>query len=120
MSAIIEMKASKTEDSYNGWTNYETWNWKLWIDNDQANQEYWLEQAKQVFKEAEPEYEWESYKDAAIRILADQLQYDADEMAEHWMNDQSGPFSDILNAGIGRIDWRDIAESLIDDAEELS
>ena len=22
-------------DEYSGWTNYETWNVKLWIDNDQ-------------------------------------------------------------------------------------
>ena len=36
MSAIIEMKASKTEDSYNGYANYETWNVALWINNDEG------------------------------------------------------------------------------------
>ena len=26
--------------SYNGWTNYETWNVALWIDNDETSYEY--------------------------------------------------------------------------------
>ena len=25
-----------TKQEYNGWTNYETWNYKLWLDNNQA------------------------------------------------------------------------------------
>ena len=27
-----------TDTEYNGWTNYETWNVALWIDNDQGLQ----------------------------------------------------------------------------------
>jgi hypothetical protein len=37
-----------TDNRYNGWANYETWNWKLWIDNDQGQHEYWNEQAREV------------------------------------------------------------------------
>lgn len=36
MSAVIEMKASKTDDSYNGYANYETWNVALWINNEES------------------------------------------------------------------------------------
>ena len=26
-----------TETSYNGWTNYETWNVALWVNNDEGS-----------------------------------------------------------------------------------
>jgi hypothetical protein len=29
-----------TDQTYNGWTNYETWNVVLWIENDESIQEY--------------------------------------------------------------------------------
>ena len=31
------------EKKYSGWTNYETWLVKLWLDNDQWSQEKMLE-----------------------------------------------------------------------------
>ena len=36
--------------TYNGWRNYETWVTKLWIDNDQSEEEYWLEEAERYSK----------------------------------------------------------------------
>ncbi len=29
-----------TDQTYNGWTNYETWNVVLWIENDESIQDY--------------------------------------------------------------------------------
>ncbi len=29
------------EKGYNGWSNYETWNVKLWMDNDEGSYNYW-------------------------------------------------------------------------------
>ena len=35
------MKTDTAEKkTYNGWTNYETWNVKLWLDND-GELDYW-------------------------------------------------------------------------------
>jgi hypothetical protein len=105
---------------YNGWTNYETWNWKLWLDNDQGSYEYWLEVSADTLRDAEPEYDWQSKRDAAVSDLSGQLETDADERLAGMFGEQfiAGPFTDILNAGIGRINWHEIAESLISEAEE--
>jgi hypothetical protein len=38
------------EKTYNGWTNYETWLVKLWIDNDEGSYHYWTERAREVYE----------------------------------------------------------------------
>ena len=107
----------KIDTTYNGWTNYETWIWKLWLDNDQGSQEYWAERAQDAYNDAVPDFDWETKESRAVYDLAEWLQSEADESAESFMADQSGPFADLLNAAIGRIEWREIAQSLIDDIE---
>ena len=106
-------------EKYNGWTNYETWVWKLWIDNDQGSQEYWIETATEYLDSCEAEYDWQSDYDAALYALATHLQDQAEEAAEE-ATGIAGPLSDILSAGLGRIEWREIAASLLDDAAELA
>jgi hypothetical protein len=32
-----ETERKKMDNKYNGWANYETWNFKLWLDNEQIN-----------------------------------------------------------------------------------
>ena len=105
------------DNTYNGWTNYETWNWKLWIDNDYGSYEYWREQAQALNSSAKAQYDFETDRDAAIRALAEQLEEDSEQAAEQFMASQSGPFADLLNAAVGRIEWREIATSMIDDLD---
>jgi len=33
---------------YNGWSNYETWNFKLWLDNDQDVHNYIIDEIKKI------------------------------------------------------------------------
>lgn len=106
-------------DKYNGWANYETWVWKLWIDNDQGRQEYLLDRAAEVYAEAEPQFDFMTKRDQAVTDLANELQGEAEDMQEETVT-FTGPLSDLLGSAIGRIDWREIAESLIDDAEEIA
>ena len=35
----MKMTPKNTSESYSGWSNYDTWNFKLWLDNSKDSQE---------------------------------------------------------------------------------
>jgi len=93
------------DERYQGWTNYETWAVKLWIDNEESSQEYW--------------------NGRAIEIQSKHQTLDlADELKEAF--DESNPleeadvYTDLLNSARSEVDWYEIAESIIKDAQEAS
>ena len=89
---------------YNGWTNYETWNVKLWIDNEEGSYRYWQAQARGAIRK-------NSDKDDATYDLAKQLEQ------EHYDNmpELNGTYLDLLNGSLREVNWGEIAHSLIDD-----
>tara|TARA_Y100000034_G_scaffold44690_1_gene54924 strand:+ start:73 stop:369 length:297 start_codon:yes stop_codon:yes gene_type:complete len=93
--------ATATQDkTYNGWTNYETWNAKLWLDNDPSSQEYMEELARQY---REP------------YALSQSIQ----DNVEEWKPDlEPSMFSDMLNASLSEVNWYEIAESYLEDLED--
>jgi hypothetical protein len=97
------------ENTYNGWTNYQTWVVKLWIDNEQHSQEYWLDRAAQCLKESEGD------KDEARYNLSSELEIEHDECAP----EVSGVFADLLQRSMGLVEWREIADSLLEYAAEI-
>ena len=106
------------DNSYNGWTNYETWNWKLWMDNDQGQYEYWANRVQelnaiQLIHQTGPYYGWQTESDVRLQELADELKQDCESQLEMFDFPTAGPFTDILNAGLQSINWREIAESLL-------
>jgi hypothetical protein len=93
--------------NYNGWTNYETWNCKLWMDNDEGSYGYFRELTEDIAKRED--------KEDRAEKLAKALENHFDEAAEEWMSDQASFFADILNAALGEVNWYEIAESLLDE-----
>ena len=93
--------------AYNGWSNYETWNVKLWMDNDEGSYRYWNEQVQQLWEDTDHD------KDETTRKLADAIE------SEHTDNmpEMSGTYADLLGAALSEVDWYEIAESLVSDAE---
>ncbi len=102
---------------YQGWTNYETWNCALWLDNDQGSQEYWQEAARACYHEAEKDDTF-TRKENAKFALASRLKEQHEEAAEEWMSDQASFFADILNAGLSSVNWHEIAEHYMSEVEE--
>jgi len=94
-----------THKEYNGWTNYETWLVKLWIDNEQGSQDYWIERAEQNVKDDE---------DGDIRALAEELKDQHEEM----LPKLEGFAADLMNAALSEVNWEEIANSLIEDAKQ--
>lgn len=93
-----------SEQGYNGWRNYETWVTKLWIDNDQGEQETWLEAARAL----------------ELWALADSLKVAHEERYDELTSGNAASvFSDLMGHALGCVNWYEIAKSLIEDAKEI-
>lgn len=88
--------------SYNGWSNYETWVVKLWMDNESGSQDYWREEAAQYLDSECPRAD-----------LADALK----GWHEENMPELHGVYADLMNAALGSVDWHEIATNLLSEAE---
>ena len=106
-----------SDDTYNGWTNYETWNWKLWMDNDYGTYHYWLAEVGELMDSLTPT---EGGAMAVIYALSKRLEDNCETYLEtiDVPSLTTGPFADILNAGLNRINWYEIAEHLVEDYDE--
>ena len=107
------MKTNQKE-TYNGWTNYPTWNVKLWIDNDERTSRYWLDETRSAIAIQD---DGPKRLECAARCLAEQLETHHQEV---WvMHDyDTGWKTDCLQWVLGQINWREIAESYVEDAWE--
>ena len=102
------------KEKYNGWHNYETWVVKLWMDNSQGDQEFFREMTKNIVDTC-------AVRSAALTLEEYQLIDLADELKDHFEEntpETAGVYADLLNAALSEVDWREIAESLLEDIKE--
>ena len=110
----------KTE-TYNGWTNYETWNVKLWMDNDQGSYAYYGEVAQECYDAAEPSERPRFTKDEQATLDLSARLKDEYETAMHDWLEESGKsasvWADLIGAALSEVNWHEIAEHMIDDLD---
>jgi hypothetical protein len=106
----------KTDRTYNGWTNYETWNIHLWLTNEQGTDSYWREAAKELWDAAgEETHEVWTRSENARFTLADRLK---DEIEDgNPLLDEASMYQDLLSAAISEADWAEIANAFLDGIE---
>ena len=99
-------------DSYNGWSNYETWCVNLWMSSDEGSAAYW-EMIAQDIAECADDYV-DSYPESFSLVeiakyrLADRLR---DEM--QIPDDLEGLWRDLVGSALDEVDWSEIAESML-------
>ena len=108
------------EQRYNGWTNYETWVTALWLDNDQATQDYWWEVARKC-RDAAPaasqveEGIW-TIDQTARFTLADALKEEVSEGTP--VTAEASLYADLLGAALQEVNWHEIAEHYLTNLDD--
>jgi len=93
-------------NKYNGWTNYETWNFNLWITNEEEDYSHALEMAF----DSEHEYE-----------LSKKLEEWAEDMANDVLTSYEyahGFIKDMVNSSIKTVNFYEVAEHLWEERQE--
>ena len=107
---------------YNGWSNYETWNFKLWLDNDQDLHNYIIGEIKKIKAfSSVPVYEVSNFLRSYIDDNVPNLNVSTRSQSVHGsMSDKNGFYDDILNAALRDINTYEIAESYLEDLKEVA
>ena len=101
---------TKQDVEYNGWTNYETWNVNLWLQNTNGSQEFWYAQAREILVKHGPR--------EAVLILARQLETQFDEEADYLIDDRRPCcVIDLLRASLREVNWQEIVDHLLEEVQ---
>jgi GTP1/Obg family GTP-binding protein len=95
---------------YNGWSNYETWNFKLWLDNDEDLHNYIIGEIKKI-KEIGTSHIHEVSE--VSNFLRSYIEDNVPSLMP--LSDKNGFYNDILNAALRDISTYEIAESYLED-----
>jgi len=106
---------------YNGWSNYETWNFKLWLDNDETVHNYIIDEIKKIKTigyDAEA-YEVSNFLRSYIDDNMPNLNVSTRSQSKYGsMCDKQGFYLDILNTALRCINTYEVAESYLEDLKE--
>ena len=107
LTEFMEVNELSFNETYNGWTNYETWCLNIWIDNDQ----YLAERKAELVREVTLHYD-----DKQVYELSLLLESMVEELKDNAL--EVGLLSDLLGGAIGKINFYELAEHYIEDFNE--
>ena len=96
-----------SDNTYNGWTNYETWNLNLWYDD------FFSEVAAEIYKDAEKCDTFTRAENATL-ALADHIKDTVEEIEAENMP-LTGFLADMVSASLSAVNYHEIAGHYIDD-----
>ena len=91
-------------ENYNGWANWETWNFKLWVDNSEDSHKAVMYIAEELYG-----------RDIDKNDLAKELESLANELCEETLRFETGFFADICNSAIKEVNFHQIAEAYLEE-----
>lgn len=96
--------------TYNGYTNYETWNVVLWIENEEYSYEHWRDSARLAWDDAQG-------TSNPSREARATLQNEIKDYHHENAPDCPGTYGDLLNAALSEVDWWEVADVILDGLE---
>jgi hypothetical protein len=107
-------------DTHNGWSNYETSVVAYWINMEEVSQRHWRSVAWQYQQEAargkEASEDVQAAEFAAQRGLVNELK---EVFGLHPTAAEESMHGDLLKAALAKVNWQEIAESLLEFAEPV-
>jgi hypothetical protein len=102
-------------EEYNGYSNYETWVVNLWIDNDESSQDYWNDRVKEYLENPRISNHSTSRQNM-VYDLSQELKENHEENKpnqNNFENTSIGVYADLLNSALSMVNWREIAENIV-------
>ena len=108
-----------SDQKHNGWTNYETWLARTWLDNDAEIAECCRELTQSAIERAtnKPRQLDFSLAENATLELADMLKEQTESNFDPYTQGRACLFTDLLWSALCEVNWHEIADKFV--ADEL-
>jgi hypothetical protein len=98
------------DQKYNGWSNYPSWNVKLWLDNDEFHYRSLAEVIPTIGDE-DTDYGFGHVRER-VHIIREYVQGYVDDNFE---TPEVGMLADLYGWALAQVNWHEIAESYATD-----